>query len=144
MSKVRTFRKAKWLCFAGAISCWFLPTVITVSCLFPLIENADTGYKTAVGTLLIVVNALPCLLNSFKSFTIHFPFMNWFAIGYCMLALLFSLDFFADHQWKILVIEGTAALGGIVACIFWALFKKYSTYAASIKATIKSGAFIRS
>ena len=39
-------------------------------------------------------------------------------------------------------IEGAAALGSVVSCILWAQHRKYARWSESIKANVRSGAFV--
>ena len=109
--------------------------------MFPFMRKADTGYKAALGIIIAVVNALPFLLGVLKFFFAHFPMLNLFAIGFCVLGGLFTFKIFSDYIDKFLWIELTAAVSSIVSCVFWGLFRKYSRYVESIKANVKSGAF---
>lgn len=142
MSKpYKTFRKEKWLFFALAIVVYFVPFIIVTACVFPLMRTADTGYKVALGFLIVLINALPFLMGIFKAFFAHFPMLNIFAIGFCVLGALFSFNIFADYMDKFLWIEFSAAVGSVVSCVCWGLHRKYARYAESIKANVKSGAF---
>ena len=142
--KIKTFKLQKWLCFGAAIAFAFLPTIIAIACVFPFIKNADTGYKVALGTVMVIINTVPFMMNAYKGFIAHFPFLNTFAICFCLLGAFFSLEFFSEYQGKFFLIEGVAALGSIAACVCWALYKHYAHYVESVKAGIKSGAFVRS
>ena len=142
MSKpYRTFKKEKWIFFALAIVVYFLPFIIVTACTFPFIYKADAGYKTALGILIVIINALPFLCGVFKSFLAHFPMLNLFAIGFGILGTLFTFNIFAEYMDKFLWIELAAALGSVVSCIFWGLHRKYAKYAQSVKATVLIGAF---
>lgn len=142
MSKpYRTFKKEKWLFFALSIVVYFVPFIIVTACEFPLMRKADTGYKVALGILIVAINALPFLMGIFKSFFAHFPMLNIFAIGFCILGALFTFNIFAEYIDKFLWIEFAAAVGSVAACVFWGLHRKYARYAESIKANVLSGAF---
>lgn len=142
MSKpYRTFKKEKWLCFALSIITYFIPLIIVTACLFPMMKNADTGYKVALGVFIVLINGLHFFVGIFKSVLIHFPMLNIFAIGFCILGALFSFQIFAEYMNKFLWIEAVAAVGSVVSCVFWCLYKKYSRYVESIRANVKSGAF---
>lgn len=142
MSKpYRTFKKEKWLFFALSIVVYFVPFIIVTACMFPLMHKADHGYKVALGILIVVINALPFLMGIFKAFFAHFPMLNIFAIGFCILGALFTFNIFAEYMDKFLWIEFTAAVGSVVSCVFWGLHRKYARYAESIKANVMSGAF---
>ncbi|MDE7330121.1 MAG: hypothetical protein K2N30_03355 [Clostridia bacterium] len=142
MSKpYRTFKKEKWIFFALSIIVYFVPFVIVTACVFPLMRKADTGYRVALGILIVIINALPFLMGIFKSFFAHFPMLNIFAIGFCILGALFTFNIFAEYIDKFLWIECAAALGSVAACVFWGLHRKYARYAESIKANVLSGAF---
>lgn len=109
--------------------------------MFPFMYKADAGYKTALGILIVIINALPFLFGVFKSFLAHFPMLNVFAIGFCVLGAVFAFNIFAEYIDKFLWIEFAAALGSIISCFFWGLHRKYARYAQSVKATVLSGAF---
>lgn len=137
----RTFKKEKWIFFALSILVYFAPFVTVAACMFPLMHKADTGYKAALGILIVFINALPFLVGILHSFLAHFPMFNMFAVGFCVLGALFTFDIFAEYVDKFLWIEFAAMCGSVVACIFWHLHKKYARYAESVKATVLSGAF---
>lgn len=142
MSKpYKTFKKEKWLFFAFSIVVYFVPFVIVTACMFPFMTKADAGYKWALGILIVVINALPFIMGIFRAFFAHFPMLNIFSIGFCVLGGLFTFNIFAEYMDKFLWIELAAALGSIVSCVFWGLHRKYARYAESIKANVLSGAF---
>lgn len=142
MSKpYRTFKKEKWLFFALSIVAYFVPFIIVTACMFPFMTKADAGYKWALGILIVIINALPFLMGIIRVFFAHFPMLNVFSIGFCVLGALFTFEIFTEYMDKFLWIELTAALGSIASCIFWGLHRKYTRYAESVKATVLSGAF---
>lgn len=142
MSKpYKTFKKEKWLFFVLAIVVYFVPFVAVTTSMFPFMTKADKGYKWALGTLILIINALPFFMGILKSFLAHFPMLNIFALGFCVLGALFTFDIFVEYMDKFLWIELTATLGSAVSCIFWGLHRKFARYSESVKANVLSGAF---
>lgn len=143
MSKsYRTYRKEKWFFFVLSVLAYFVPFIAVAACMFPLMRTADTGYKVALGFLIVFINALPFLTGIFKTFFAHFPMLNIFAVGFCVLGALFTFNIFADYLDKFLWIEFAAAVGSVISCVCWGLHRKYARSAESIKANVKSGAFV--
>lgn len=141
MSKYKTFTKEKWLYFAFSIITYFLPFIIVSACLLPIVKEA-TGLKIAMGLGIVLINAIPFLMGIFKAFFAHFPMFNMLAVAFLFLAAFFTLDVFKTCVDKLLWIELAAALGSVVSCVLWAKYRKYSHYQKTMKATIKSGAFV--
>ncbi len=141
MSKYRTYRKEKILYFIFSIVAYFLPFIIVTACLLPVFKAA-TGVKVAIGLGVLVINAIPFLMGVFKAFFAHFPMVNNLAIVFLALAAFFMMDVFNACAEKLLWIELAAALGSVVSCILWGQYKKYSAYSKSVKANVKSGAFV--
>lgn len=141
MSKYKTFTKEKWLYFAFSIITYFLPFIIVSACLLPIVKEA-TGLKIAMGLGIMLINAIPFLMGIFKAFFAHFPMFNMLAVVFLFLAAFFTLDVFKTCVDKLLWIELAAALGSVVSCVLWAKYRKYSHYQKTMKATIKSGAFV--
>lgn len=141
MSKYKTFKKEKWLYFALSIVVYFLPFIITTACFLPIVKGA-TGFKIAVGFGVVVVNAIPFLTGVFRSLFAHFPMLNLMAIVYLFIAGFFSLDFFIKSREIFCWIELAAAIGSVASCFLWAKHLKYAGYQKTMKATIKSGAFV--
>lgn len=141
MAKYKTFRKEKWLYFALAIIVYFLPFTVVTACLLPMVKAAR-GLKIAIGLGVTFINAIPFLMGVFKAFFAHFPMLNVLAVVFLMLAAFFTLDIFKSCVDKLLWIESAAAIGSVASCILWALHRKYARWCASVKATVKSGAFV--
>lgn len=141
MSKYKTFTKEKWLYFAFSTITYFLPFIIVSACLLPIVKEA-TGLKIAMGLGIVLINAIPFLMGIFKAFFAHFPMFNMLAVAFLFLAAFFTLDVFKTCVDKLLWIELAAALGSVVSCVLWAKYRKYSHYQKTMKATIKSGAFV--
>lgn len=141
MSKYITYKKEKILYFIFAIAAYFLPFIIVTACLLPIVKVA-TGVKVAIGLGVLVINAIPFLMGVFKAFFAHFPMVNILAIVFIALAAFFMMDVFNACAEKLLWIELAAAIGSVVSCILWGQYRKYKGYNASMKATLKSGAFV--
>lgn len=141
MAKYKTFRKEKWLFFLFSIIAYFLPFVVVTACLFPMLKAAK-GLKIAMGLGIVFINAIPFLMGVFKAFFAHFPFLNVLAIVFLFLAVFFTADTFKSSVDKLLWIEGSAAVGSIASCILWGFHLKYKRWCESIKANVKSGAFV--
>lgn len=141
MAKYRTYTKEKWLYFAFSIVAYFLPFVIVTACLLPLIDTSG-GFKMAMGLGIVLINAVPFLMGIFRSFFAHFPMLNMLAIIFLVLAAFFTLDIFQACVDKLLWIELAAGLGSAISCVLWAKHRKYSEYQKTMKATVKSGAFV--
>ncbi len=139
--KYKTFRKEKWLYFALSIVFYFVPFIVTTACLLPVVKAA-TGFKIAIGLAVVFINAIPFLTGVFKAFFAHFPMLNVIAVIYLLVAGFFALDVFMRSRETFLWIELAAALGSVVSCVFWAKYLKYRDYNNTVKATVKSGAFV--
>lgn len=140
---IKSFKKEKWLFFALALVAYFVPYIIVIACLFPMMHKADTGYKVALGVVLVIVNAIPLILGIFKSILAHYPMLYglMFAGGICFLGAVFKFDIFAEYTSKFLWIEFTVALSALASFIFWIFHRKYARYSETVKAAKKSGAF---
>lgn len=141
MAKYKTFRKEKWLFFLFSIVAYFLPFAVVTACLFPMVKAAK-GLKIAMGLGIVFINAIPFLMGIFRAFFAHFPFLNVLAIVFLLLAVFFTADVFKSCVDKLLWIESAAALGSIVSCILWSFHLKYKRWSESVKANVRSGAFV--
>ena len=141
MAKYKTFRKEKWLYFVFSVIAYFLPFIIVTACLFPMVKTAK-GLKIAMGLGIVFINAIPFLMGVFKAFFAHFPFLNVLAIVFLCLAVFFTADVFKSCVDKLLWIEGSAVIGSFVSCILWGKHLKYKKWSESVKANVKSGAFV--
>lgn len=141
MAKYKTFKKEKWLYFVFSVLAYFLPFIIVAACLLPMVKAAQ-GLKIAMGLGIVFINAIPFLMGIFKAFFAHFPMLNILAIVFLCLAAFFILDVFKTCVDKLLWIEGAAALGSIASCILWAKHRKYAKWHESVKANVRSGAFV--
>lgn len=139
--KYKTFFKQKWISFALSIVSYFLPFIVVTAYFLPLTEAA-VGVKWGIGLGIVVINAIPFLMGWFRMFFSHFPMLNVLAFVFLALEAFFRLDFFQYYSEIFLWIELAAAFGSIAACIFWSLYFKYSRWRESVKATVKSGAFL--
>lgn len=137
----KTYTKEKWLYFALSIAAYFLPFVITAACLLPFVEAA-TGFKIAIGLGIVIINGAVFVAGIFISFFAHFPMFNLPAVIYLSLSAFFKLDIFKTYSDIFNWIELAAAIGSIASCILWGLHLKYAGYQKSIKAAVKSGAFV--
>lgn len=141
MSDYKTYRKEKWLYFAFSIIAYFLPFVVVTACLLPMVKAAE-GFKIAMGLGIVVINAIPFLMGAFKAFFAHFPMLNILAILFLALAAFFTMDAFKNYVDVFCWIELAAAVGSVISCILWGQFRKYSDFNKSMRATLKSGAFV--
>lgn len=141
MKNYKTFNKEKRIYFALSIIVYFLPFTVVAACLLPFLKAAD-GFKVAAGFAIVAINAIPFLMGIFRSLFAHFPMMNVLAVVFLLLAAFFKTDVFCGFADKLCWIELSAAAGSIASCVLWAKYKKYSSYSKTMKATIKSGAFI--
>lgn len=141
MAKYKTYKKEKRIYFALSIIVYFLPFTVTAACLLPFLKAAE-GFKIAAGFAIVAINAIPFLMGIFRSLFAHFPMLNVLAAVFLMLAAFFKTDVFSGFADKLCWIELSAAVGSIASCILWAKYKKYSGYSKTMKATIKSDAFI--
>ena len=140
MKTYKTFFKQKWIFFALSLISYFLPFIIVTACLLPL-TKAATGTKWAIGIVVVLINAVPFLMGALRMFFSHFPMANILALVFIALAAFFRLDFFQYYAEIFIWIELAALLGSVLACVFWAQFRKYSQWRESVKANVKSGAF---
>lgn len=137
----KTFKKEKWLYLGLSIAACYLPFIIVTSIFFPMIEVA-TGFKIAIGLGIVIINTIPLMMGIFHSFFAHFPMLNIFAIVFLLLSSFFTMEIFQYYVQIFNWIEGAAALGSIASCILWGKFRKYSHWHESIKANVRSGAFV--
>lgn len=137
----KTFKKEKWLYFGLSIVAYFLPFIVVTAVFFPMIEAA-TGFKFALGLGVVLINTIPFLMGVYRSFFAHFPMLNMLAIVFLLLAVFFTMEIFQYYVQVFCWIEGAAALGSIASCILWGKFRKYSHWHESIKANVRSGAFV--
>ena len=141
MAKYKTYRKEKWLFFFLSIAAYFVPFIAVTAVYFPMMEVAQ-GYKVAIGIAVAAINAVPFLMGVSRSFFAHFPLFNLLAVLFLILAAFFTLDVFRYYVQIFLWIETAAAVGSVAACILWHYFRKFSGWQESIKANVKSGAFV--
>lgn len=141
MANYKTYRKEKWLYFFLSIAAYFLPFIVVTAVFFPMIQVA-AGYKFALGLAIVAINTVPFLMGMFRSFFAHFPLFNMLAVVFLILAAFFTLDIFQYYVEIFLWIETAAAAGSIAACILWHYYHKFSGWYESIKANVKSGAFV--
>lgn len=135
---MKTYRKEKYIFFWAAFACYFLPFVVATACLLPFMEVA-TGMKWSIGLTVVLVNALPFVGGIFRVLFSHTPFINMPAILFVLLATFFTAPMFADYVSTFCVIEGCAAIGGILATVFWFLHTKYKTKFETVHTVLKSG-----
>lgn len=141
MAEYKTYRKEKRLYFVLAIVFYFVPFVAVTACLLPMMTEAS-GLKTAIGFGIVIINAVPFITGVFRAFFAHFPMLNLLSILFIMLAAFFTLELFKRYVEIFLWIELSAAIGSILSCVFWAKYRKYADYQRSVKANVKSGAFV--
>lgn len=141
MTGYKTFNKEKRIYFVLAIIVYFLPFTVVAACLLPFLKAAE-GVKVAAGFAIAAVNAIPFLAGVFKSFYAHFPMMNIMAVVFLLLAAFFKTDAFNGFADKLCWIELCAAVGSVASCILWTKYRKYAGYSKTMKATVKSGAFV--
>lgn len=141
MADYKTYAKEKRLYFIFAVVAYFVPFIIVTACMAPLMKVA-TGMKIAVGMGIVFINAVPFLMGIFKAFFAHFPMLNILALVFLFLAAFFTLDVFRACADKLMWIELSAAVGSVLSCFFWAKYRKYKQYNRTMKATVKSGAFV--
>ena len=142
MANYKTFAKEKWLYFTFSIAFYFLPFIIVTACLMPLMKRGDEGLKIAVGFAVIFINALPFLQGLLEHIFSHFPMINTFAIIYVCISAFFTLDIFQNYRNYFNWIELSAFIGSFISCILWGKYRKYSRWRESVKANVRSGAFV--
>lgn len=135
---MKTYRKEKYIYFWLSFACYFLPFVIAMAFLLPFMEES-TGTKWSIGLAVVLVNALPFVGGVFRVLFSHTPFINMPAILFVFLAMFFKAPVFSNYVYTFLVIESCAALGGILATVFWFLHRKYKTKADTVHTVLKSG-----
>ena len=64
------------------------------------------------------------------------------SIVFLILAAFFTMDVFRYYVEIFLWIETAAAVGSVAACILWHYYRKFGGWHESIKANVKSGAFV--
>lgn len=141
MANYKTFFKEKWVYFALSIAAYFLPFTITSACLLPMVKTAQ-GLKVAMGLGIVLINAIPFIFGLFKTFFAHFPMLNLLAIVFLFLAAFFTMEVFKTCVDRLLWIESAAAIGSLLSCVFWGKYRKYSKWRESVKANVRSGAFV--
>ena len=137
----KTYKKEKWIYLLLSIIVYFLPFIVVSSIFFPII-TASKGFKFALGFGILVINTISLLIGFYMSFFAHFPMLNRVAVIFMLLGTFFTMEIFQYYVEVFYWIEGAATVGSILSCVFWAKFKKYSDWHQSIKANIKSGAFV--
>lgn len=126
MSKsIKAYRRAKWLCFACSILFYFLPFIIVTLCMIPTVKT-DKGTRCAMAISIIVLNALPFIGGLIRHITAHFPMINFLSILFLLLYSFFTMKIFQNYVYKFCWIELSAAVGSILACVFWNKYKKNS------------------
>ncbi len=138
----KTYKKEKWIYFVLCIVAYFVPFIIATAIFFPMMKYVSSGLKTAIGIGIVFINAIPFLMGIFRSFFAHFPMLNILSIVFIVLAAFFCIDAFQNYVYMFCWIEGAAALGSIVSCVLWSKYRKYTRWNESIKANVKSGAFV--
>lgn len=138
MKKYKTYKKQRYLFFWLAIAVCFVPYVVATSCLLPFMVTSD-GQRVAIGLAVVFLNALPFVGGVLLNFRAHFPFFNLPALLFIVLAGFFLLDVFADYVSSFLVIETTAFVGGIAACVLWHFHRKYKRKSRTVSDVVKSG-----
>ncbi len=142
MADYKTYAKEKRLYFAFSVIAYFLPFITVTACLMPLMKKSDDGLKVAVGLAIIFINALPFLQGVLEHIFSHFPMINTFALIYVCISAFFTFDIFQRYCAYFNWIELSAVIGSFISCILWAKYRKYADYNRTMKATVKSGAFI--
>lgn len=128
----KAMKVRRYAYFWCAIIFCFVPHVVVTACLLPfMVESA--GLKWGIGIALVFINTIPFVFGFFKSFFIHFPFFNWIALIFICCAGFFTLDVFADYVYTFKVIESVSVAGGILACVFWGLHRKYKAKDGQVK-----------
>lgn len=122
----KQYKRRRYAYFGLAIICCFVPHVIATACLLPFMVES-TGLKWGIGIALVFINTIPFVFGFFKSFFMHFPFFNWLALIFLCCAGFFTMDVFAEYVSTFKVIESVAFVGGILACVFWGLHRKYKS-----------------
>ena len=140
MSKYRTFRKEKWLYCILAIVVYFVPFIVVTGVFLPIVKVA-TGYKVAIGLVVITINTIPFLMGIFRVFTSHFPMLNVPAIIFLALSAFFTIDVFEAYRTIFNWIELAVVISSLVSCFLWRQYMKCSRAQNSVKATLHSGAF---
>ena len=135
---MKTYRKEKYIYFWLSFACYFLPFVIATAFLLPFMEES-TGTKWSIGLAVVLVNTLPFVGGVFQVLFSHTPFINMPAILFVFLAMFFTAPVFSNYVYTFRVIESCAALGGILATVFWFLHRKYKTKADTVHTVLKSG-----
>lgn len=135
---MKTYKAQRYLFFWLSAAFYFMPYIIATACLLPFMEES-TGMKWSIGLVVALVNALPFIGGVFRVLFSHTPFINMYAIIFMFLAAFFTLPIFSIFVYTFLVIEGCAALGSIMATVFWFLHRKYKTKAETVHTVLKSG-----
>ena len=138
----KSYKKEKWVYFALSIVAYILPFIIATASFFPMMKAVPAGLKAAIGIGIVFINAIPFLMGIFRSFFAHFPMLNILSIVFIVLAAFFCIDAFQNYVHMFCWIEGAAALGSVVSCVLWAKHCKYARWNESIKANVRSGAFV--
>lgn len=141
MANYKTYRKEKWLFFCLAWAAYIIPVVVTTSIYFPMIQ-ASTGTKIGLGAMLVIINVAPASIACLRSFLVKYPMFNVFALMFLILSAFFTMDAFQYYVQIFEIIESAALLGCTVWCILWHYYRKFGGWHESIRANVKSGAFV--
>lgn len=135
---MRTYRKEKYIYFWLTFAFYFLPFIIATACLLPFVEES-TGTKWSIGLAVVLVNMLPFVGGVFRVIFSHTPFINLPAILFSAFSMFFTAPLFSDYVYTYATIMNCAALGSILATVFWSLHRKYKTKADTVHTVLKSG-----
>lgn len=122
----KQYKHRRLLYFWLSLVCYFVPYIVATSCLLPFMVES-TGLKWGIGLAVVFVNALPFVGGVLRHLFSHVPFINLLAIVFLFLAGFFLLDVFHDYVYTFMTIEGCAAGGSVLACVFWGLHRKYKS-----------------
>lgn len=122
---IRTYRTAKWSCFAASVLFYFLPFIVVAACLIPTMQTeGDAGQSWAIGIAIVVLNALPFIGGCLRHITAHFPMINFLSFFFLLLYGFFTLKLFQVYVYKFCWIEFAAAIGSVISCVFWHYYEK--------------------
>lgn len=135
---MKNYKKLRLAYFWLAIIAYFVPYIAVTAALLPFMTESQ-GMKWGIGLAVVALNALPFLGGMLRSITAHFPFINFLALFFVILAGFFTLDVFQDYVHTFMTIEAVAAFGSFLACVFWGLHKKYKRKDTTMKDIRESG-----
>lgn len=123
MADLRTCKRQKRLYFILSLAAFFGPCIGAVAAFFPFFDYA-TGYKVAIGFVLVLLHTSILAGGIWGNIRAHFPMLSPLPFIICILYGFFTIDFFHRFVNALIIIEAIIACGMIISAVFWSKYSK--------------------